>query len=134
MLKLFSAEVYRANVDVVTRAEQIEKMMKSHFGTCDLFLIAVLLAHGIHGIASPKSRSVAVTFDDLPAVALSTGDCNLVGLLELNGRLLKQIETHRVPVTGLVKEGGICDHLREEHLCGYIYPGVSLLSSSSSSW
>ena len=91
-------------------------MTKSNIARRVSLLLASFVAVPALGVGTAGSRSVAVTFDDLPAVALSTGNCNLEGLFDLNRRLLKQIETYRVPATGLVKEGGICDRLREEHL------------------
>ncbi len=91
-------------------------MKKINITGCASWVLASLVATSALGVGSAGSRSVAVTFDDLPAVASSTGNCNLEGMLDLNRRLLNQIETHRVPAAGLVKEGGICDRLRENHL------------------
>jgi peptidoglycan/xylan/chitin deacetylase (PgdA/CDA1 family) len=91
-------------------------MMASHIERRVFFVFVFFVATATSGVGSSKSRSVAVTFDDLPAVASVAENCNLEGMLDLNGRLLEQIEAHKVPATGLVKEGGICERLREEQL------------------
>lgn len=90
--------------------------MRAYIARSVSLLLACFVGASALGAGAPETRSVAVTFDDLPAVASVAGNCNLEGMLDLNGRLLEQIEAHEVPATGLVKEGGICDHLREEQL------------------
>jgi peptidoglycan/xylan/chitin deacetylase (PgdA/CDA1 family) len=94
----------------------METMMRTYIGRNVCWVLFCIVAALGQGTEAPKSRSVAVTFDDLPAVASVTENCNLEGLLDLSRRLLKQVENHKVPATGLVKEGGICDSLREDYL------------------
>jgi peptidoglycan/xylan/chitin deacetylase (PgdA/CDA1 family) len=58
-------------------------------------------------------REVAVTFDDLPGVAmLQAQRCNAKAVATMNKRLLKSISTHRVPAFGLVVEGRLCESQR----------------------
>ena len=59
-------------------------------------------------------REVAVTFDDLPGVAmLRRQRCNAKAFAEMNQRLLKSIETKRIPAFGLVVEGRLCENQRK---------------------
>lgn len=62
-----------------------------------------------------SGRAVAVTFDDLPATAITDG-CDRRALIDLTERLIRHIETYEVPATGLVTAGGVCEALREELL------------------
>jgi len=56
-------------------------------------------------------RTVAITFDDLPATSVAGGSCSEHALMDLTRRLLSSIE--KISVTGFVTEGNICDDLRE---------------------
>ncbi len=52
--------------------------------------------------AQPPQRAVAVTFDDLPAVAVPPGlACDAEALLAFTDRLLASVAAHGVPATGL---------------------------------
>lgn len=54
-------------------------------------------------------REIAVTFDDLPGVAmLLTQRCNPKGIAAMNRKLLRTIGTNRIPALGLVVEGRLC--------------------------
>lgn len=62
----------------------------------------------------PVRREVAVTFDDLPGVAmLQSQRCNAKAYQEMNRKLLQSITTHRVPALGLVVEGNLCERQRD---------------------
>lgn len=62
----------------------------------------------------PVRREVAVTFDDLPGVAmLQSQRCNAKAYEEMNRKLLRSITTHRVPALGLVVEGNLCERQRD---------------------
>jgi len=62
----------------------------------------------------PVRREVAVTFDDLPGVAmLPSQRCNRRAFEEINTKLLHSIATHRIPALGLVVEGRLCEKQRE---------------------
>jgi peptidoglycan/xylan/chitin deacetylase (PgdA/CDA1 family)/lysophospholipase L1-like esterase len=67
--------------------------------------------------APESGRSMAITFDDLPAAALANGgNCNKEALIRFTQRLLARITAHQIPAVGLVTEGNICDALREDVL------------------
>ncbi len=58
-------------------------------------------------------REIAVTFDDLPGVAmLRTQRCNAKAFAAMNEKLLRSITTHRIPAFGLVVEGNLCESQR----------------------
>lgn len=60
-------------------------------------------------------RRVAVTFDDLPAVAVPSGTgCDRAALTTFTDRLMREIGD--VPSVGLVVESRVCDELRDEVL------------------
>jgi peptidoglycan/xylan/chitin deacetylase (PgdA/CDA1 family) len=61
----------------------------------------------------PLRREVAVTFDDLPGVAmLQSQRCNAKAFEEMNRKLLHSITTHRIPALGFVVEGNLCERQR----------------------
>jgi peptidoglycan/xylan/chitin deacetylase (PgdA/CDA1 family) len=66
--------------------------------------------------ADQTARTVAVTFDDLPATAVAGGSCNRDTLVDLTTRLLAHITAYDVPALGLVTEGGVCEALRDDVL------------------
>ena len=54
-------------------------------------------------------REVAVTFDDLPGVAMLQGQrCNRKAYEEINAKLLRTITSHKIPALGLVVGGRLC--------------------------
>lgn len=58
-------------------------------------------------------REVAVTFDDIPGVAMGrSGWCNRRAHVEMNRKLLESITSQRVPALGLVVEGRLCEKER----------------------
>lgn len=73
------------------------------------------LSYGQGGAtARPVRREVAVTFDDLPGVAMPPGRrCDTQALAEMNGKLLRSITAHRIPALGLVVEGRLCESRRD---------------------
>jgi peptidoglycan/xylan/chitin deacetylase (PgdA/CDA1 family) len=79
-------------------------------------LIAPLstLSHGQgQSTNQPVRRELAVTFDDLPGVAmLPSQRCNHRAFVELTEKLLRSIATHRIPALGLVVEGRLCERQR----------------------
>lgn len=61
----------------------------------------------------PVRREVAVTFDDLPGVAMGrTSRCDTKAFAELNRKLLQSITAERIPAFGLVVEGRLCERER----------------------
>lgn len=81
-------------------------------------------------------REVAVTFDDLPGVAmLRSQRCNPKAFADMNRRLLKTITTHGIPAVGLVVEGGLCEsqrHVLPELLGIWLDAGLELGNHSFS--
>ncbi|HEX8922742.1 MAG TPA: polysaccharide deacetylase family protein [Pyrinomonadaceae bacterium] len=62
----------------------------------------------------PLSRAVAVTFDDLPGVAMQPSQrCDLKAFAEMNRKLLRSVKAHGVPALGLVVEGKLCERQRD---------------------
>jgi len=63
---------------------------------------------------SPEARrQVAVTFDDIPGVAMPrSARCDRKAHAEMNRKLLGSITEHRVPAFGLVVEGRLCERER----------------------
>lgn len=58
----------------------------------------------------PARREVAVTFDDLPGVAmLQSQRCNPKAFAELNATLVQKLREHRVPAIGFVVERNVCE-------------------------
>lgn len=58
----------------------------------------------------PPRREVAITFDDLPGVALlRTQRCNPDAIATMNAKLLRSISAHHIPALGLVVEGRLCE-------------------------
>jgi peptidoglycan/xylan/chitin deacetylase (PgdA/CDA1 family) len=54
-------------------------------------------------------RRVAITFDDLPAVAIPSGtSCDLGALEDNTARLLATLTAHHIPTIGFVNEGRLC--------------------------
>lgn len=71
-------------------------------------------ARGQANTDQPTRREVAVTFDDLPGVAmLRSQRCNPKAFAEMNRRLLKTVTAHRIPALGLVVEGNLCERQRK---------------------
>lgn len=79
-----------------------------------LLIAPFVSASGLQGQQDQRARrEVAVTFDDLPGVAMpSSQRCNAKAFREMNGRLLRSIKAHRVPAFGLVVEGRLCERER----------------------
>jgi peptidoglycan/xylan/chitin deacetylase (PgdA/CDA1 family) len=65
------------------------------------FFAVVLWLCAVH--ATEGDRTVAVTFDDLPATAAFAND--LSGLTRLTRNLVASVREHRVPAVGFVNEG-----------------------------
>ena len=59
--------------------------------------------------AASADRAIALTFDDLPGVAVGTGGCDPGALGALNDRLLAVLERNDVPAVGLVTGSRMCD-------------------------
>lgn len=58
------------------------------------------------------TRTIALTFDDLPGVATAVGNCDEDGWHDFNSRMVASITDNRVPALGLVTPGNVCDELR----------------------
>ena len=66
-------------------------------------------------------RRVAITFDDLPAVAIPSGtSCDLGALEDNTARLLATVTAHHIPTIGFVNEG----RLLAQH--GYVAAPVTI--------
>jgi len=64
-----------------------------------------------------SARKIAITFDDLPAVSVPTGEtCDLAALRANTAKLLATLTARAVPVVGFVNEGRICKSLGAEAL------------------
>ncbi len=87
---------------------------------CALVLLSTTLL--LHSPATAQSappaptRSVAITFDDLPATGIAGGSCNRATLVDLTERLLGHITAYDIPALGLVTESRVCDALRDDLL------------------
>ncbi len=70
-----------------------------------LLATVVLAASEPAAVSASRKRSVAVTFDDLPATALGpVGRCNADKLGEVTDKLLEQLAAQDIPVLGLVTD------------------------------
>ncbi len=58
-------------------------------------------------------REIAITFDDIPGVALLASQrCNRQAIAGMNRKLLQSVTAHRIPALGLVVEGRLCERER----------------------
>jgi peptidoglycan/xylan/chitin deacetylase (PgdA/CDA1 family) len=58
----------------------------------------------------PARREVAITFDDLPGVAmLRSQRCDVDAYREMNEKLTRSISAHRIPALGLVVGSRLCE-------------------------
>jgi peptidoglycan-N-acetylglucosamine deacetylase len=96
-----------------------ERVMKSGFllnaiSICLLIANFTSLSYGQNQSNNqPVRREVAITFDDLPGVAmLQSQRCNPKAFAEMNRKLLQSITTHQIPALGLVVEGRLCERQR----------------------
>ncbi len=86
-------------------------------------IAALLLAAAI---AAPPQRAVALTFDDIPGVALPGSPCKSRELLAWNRKLLATLHARRAPALGLVVASHICDNGLPEILNAWIDAGHDL--------
>lgn len=91
-------------------------MRPALFTSAALFTVTLSVADSVDAQDIESPRTVAVTFDDVPATAVAGNPCDRDVLIDLTERLLGHITAHSVPAVGLVTEGRICDALREEVL------------------
>ena len=78
-------------------------------------IASVFLAGAFLALASPPSRQVAVTFDDLPGATASVAGDGVPALEAMTRRLLSAVREARVPAIGFVNEGKLApDGRREE--------------------
>lgn len=67
----------------------------------------------LKSVLPAAQRAVAVTFDDIPGVALLLSQrCNRKAIVEMNRKLLQTVTAHRIPALGLVVEGRLCERER----------------------
>src|SRR5687768_164184 len=63
---------------------------------------------------NPVRRQVAVTFDDLPGVAMGRSQwCNARSYADVNRKLVQSVTRNRVPALGLVVESRLCESKRD---------------------
>lgn len=59
--------------------------------------------------SAQSKRKVALTFDDVPGVAMLRSErCNAKAYSAMNKRLIAGLSKHRIPATGLVTESQLC--------------------------
>jgi peptidoglycan/xylan/chitin deacetylase (PgdA/CDA1 family) len=62
----------------------------------------------VAGAAQPAARTVALTFDDLPAAAaLEPGGLSTAEISAINETIVATLQRHRAPATGFVNEKGV---------------------------
>ena len=62
-----------------------------------------------HNADAQTRREVALTFDDVPGVAMLRSErCNAKAYAAMNKRLVSGLTKHRIPATGLVTESQLC--------------------------
>ncbi len=84
-----------------------------------LVAATMLSAHAqseVHSATAREERTIALTFDDLPGVAMASGNCSEDGWHEFNQRMVASIVDSHVPALGLVTAGNVCDELRMQLL------------------
>lgn len=93
--------------------------MKHKISLVGLFLLAAVLVGCVQ--AQPvnsqgkTNRAVAITFDDLPGVAMAQSQrCDLPAFEDVNRRLLKTITQQKIPALGLVVEGNLCERHQKQ--------------------
>jgi peptidoglycan-N-acetylglucosamine deacetylase len=82
----------------------------------DLSLVAVLAISSVATAQSTRGiqRQVAVTFDDMPGVAMQRSrQCDARAFADLNRRLLQSIARNRIPALALVVESRLCPRLTD---------------------
>lgn len=70
-------------------------------------LAALLLAGAATPHTGAPERTVAVTFDDLPATTAGVVANDVASLEKLTRQLLSAVRKHRIPAVGFVNEGGL---------------------------
>jgi peptidoglycan/xylan/chitin deacetylase (PgdA/CDA1 family) len=80
-------------------------MRTSHFLSTLLAVGALLLAVNALPHTPPPERTVAVSFDDLPATPAGVVANNVASLKELTRKLLSAVRKYNVPAVGFVNEG-----------------------------
>jgi len=88
-------------------------------------LLLVLLVCGMaHAQGNFPSRSVAVTFDDLPGMGSLA--CQRAMVLDATHTLLAKVRAHDVPAIGFVNEGRPCPDIVEQVLGVWLDAGMNL--------
>jgi peptidoglycan/xylan/chitin deacetylase (PgdA/CDA1 family) len=72
---------------------------------CGSLLTAMVMIASLHG--QPTTRSVAITFDDLPANPSGSVPRDVPGLAALTRKLLDAVRRHAIPAIGFVNEQGL---------------------------
>jgi peptidoglycan/xylan/chitin deacetylase (PgdA/CDA1 family) len=99
--------------DVIPFLKRVESVGTSHSGDEETVAGGMLPTGGDPGNIGSNDRAprreIAITFDDLPGVAmLRSQRCNSKAFEEVNRKLLRSIIANRIPAFGLVVEGNIC--------------------------
>ncbi|RPJ84107.1 MAG: polysaccharide deacetylase, partial [Acidobacteria bacterium] len=79
---------------------RIRRCLRTRLAVGALLLAVEALPH-----TSPPERTVAVTFDDLPATPAGVVANDVPSLRELTRKLLSAVRAHSVPAVGFVNEG-----------------------------
>ena len=98
-----------------------------------LFLGLATAACAQDRLAPLPTRTVAVTFDDLPATGGATGlPCDLDRVLNLNDRLLQHLTDRDIPAVGFVNEGRGCEAVVTAVLTRWLDAGHDLGNHTAS--
>ncbi len=97
------------------------KMISCFLFKLTIYVLMILQATAAYSQESPPEtqnhRRVAVTFDDLPGVALPEGfRCNFDSLKWVSQRLLQTAKAHQMPVAGFVVESRNCETFGKSEL------------------
>lgn len=86
---------------------------RGHIALC---AIAVFASSAAGAARAEAARSIALTFDDVPGVAMVADRCDAAGWEAFNQSMVDAIRRSRAPALGLVTAGRVCDELRDEIL------------------
>ena len=80
------------------------------YATLTASLLAIDCTNDTAAKTLPVQRQVALTFDDIPGVAMPRASrCNVKAIGDMNRKLVEGLKSNRVPAFGLVTPSGICE-------------------------